>query len=142
MYLSADAKSVFKVNQGAFHGTWLDYFNRLVFHNFLFPATKYITTGFTSDNGSFAVITQQAFFVLDKGASRNSVKNYLLKHGFSNIRNDDYYNHEAGIILEDLHDENVFLDENNNLLFIDPVIYFETIDLGLKGDAVFRFSFA
>ena len=57
------------------------------------------------------------------------------------MKNDDYYNSELGIILEDLHDENVFLLEGQ-LLFIDPVIYFETIEMGLAVNILFRFPFA
>ena len=43
----------------------------------------------------------------------------------------DYYSPELGIILEDLHDENV-LTKNGDLFFIDTVFYltadFYTID--------------
>jgi len=42
--------------------------------------------------------------------------------GYTRTRNDDYRNAE-GILVEDLHDENVFIDEADNLLVIDPVIY-------------------
>ncbi|PBJ12185.1 hypothetical protein [Flavobacterium sp. ACN6] len=37
-------------------------------------------------------------------------------------KNNDYYNPDLGIILEDLHDENV-LTENGILQFIDTVFY-------------------
>lgn len=43
-------------------------------------------------------------------------------NGFINNRNHDYYNPDLGIILEDLHDENV-LTNNNQLYFIDTVFY-------------------
>jgi hypothetical protein len=43
--------------------------------------------------------------------------------------------------LEDLHDENVFMDEEENLLFIDPVIYLETVDMGLAAKSIFHFPF-
>lgn len=43
-------------------------------------------------------------------------------NGFINSRNNDYFNPELGIILEDLHDENV-LTRNNILYFIDTVFY-------------------
>lgn len=39
-----------------------------------------------------------------------------------NTRNNDYYNPELGIILEDLHDENV-LTRHDILYFIDTVFY-------------------
>jgi hypothetical protein len=41
---------------------------------------------------------------------------------FEVIRNNDYYNQELGIIIEDLHDENV-LTQNGILYFIDTVFY-------------------
>lgn len=45
-----------------------------------------------------------------------------MQNGFENNRNNDYINHELGIILEDLHDENV-LTRNEILYFIDTVFY-------------------
>lgn len=46
----------------------------------------------------------------------------MLVNGFLNTKNNDYYNPDLGIILEDLHDENV-LTENGILQFIDTVFY-------------------
>jgi len=46
----------------------------------------------------------------------------MAENGFKNTRNNDYYNPNLGIILEDLHDENV-LTENGILQFIDTVFY-------------------
>jgi len=48
------------------------------------------------------------------------VKLFLSSNGFVNHRNNDYFNAELGIILEDLHDENV-LTQNGVLHFIDTV---------------------
>src|SRR3954469_22978508 len=62
VYLMEDGHSVLKINLGRFHGNWLEYFNRLLFHAFLFPATRYTTVGFTEEEGNFGVITQQPFF--------------------------------------------------------------------------------
>lgn len=50
------------------------------------------------------------------------VKIFLTQNGFENNRNNDYYNPELGIVLEDLHDENV-LTRNDILYFIDTVFY-------------------
>nr|WP_307300564.1 hypothetical protein [Flavobacterium sp. SORGH_AS_0622] len=47
---------------------------------------------------------------------------FFNSNGFINTRNNDYFNDELGIILEDLHDENV-LTFDNNLFFIDTVFY-------------------
>lgn len=141
VYLSENGFQVLKVTWGRFHPTWLEYFHRLLFHRFLFPATAYDTVGFTEDEGKFAVVTRQTFAILEEGASRENVEPYLHNHGFERFKNDDYYNKNIGVKLEDLHDENVFLDSAGNLLFIDPVIYFETPDLKLGGKHVFRFPF-
>jgi uncharacterized surface protein with fasciclin (FAS1) repeats len=43
-------------------------------------------------------------------------------NGFLKIKNNDYFNPQLGIILEDLHDENV-LTSNGILYFIDTVFY-------------------
>ena len=57
-------------------------------------------------------------------ASLEEVKTFMKLNGFINIRNNDYHNPELGIILEDLHDENV-LTRNGSLFFIDTVFYIE-----------------
>lgn len=78
VYLKEDGLTVVKVNAGRFHSNWLEYFNRLLFHSFLFPATKYKTISFTEDEGAFAVITKQAFAILSQGAPREVVESYLV----------------------------------------------------------------
>ncbi len=69
------------------------------------------------------------------------MKWYLEQVGFSHTKFNDYYNNKQGILLVDLHDENVFIGLNGNILFVDPVIYLETPDLGLGGQSKFRFPF-
>jgi|GEM_PF-1586337 len=141
VYLHENGREVIKVNTGTYHGNWLEFFNRLLCHAILFPATKYSTVGFTSVDQTFAVVIQQQFAFLTEGAPRSTVEPYLNKHGFARTKNDDYYNSTLGIILEDLHDENVFMLEGQ-ILFIDPVIYFETIDMALDKNVLFRFPFS
>jgi hypothetical protein len=50
------------------------------------------------------------------------VEQFMNSNGFQKIRNNDYFNPKLGIILEDLHDENV-LTSNDILYFIDTVFY-------------------
>ena len=140
VYLHPNGYEVIKANTGNYHGNWLEFFNRLLCHAILFPATKYSTIGFTHIEQTFAVLIQQPFALLTEGAPRSIVEPYLNQHGFRRTKNDDYYNSELGIILEDLHDENVFLLEEQ-ILFIDPVIYFETVDMALDKNVLFRFPF-
>jgi hypothetical protein len=79
--------------------------------------------------------------LLSGGASKGEVEAFLSQIGFVNTKANDYYHKEEGLVLEDLHDENVFVGENGNLLFVDPVIYLETADLNLGGVNLFRFPF-
>jgi hypothetical protein len=141
VFLKEDGKMVVKVNAGNYHGAWLEYFNRLLFHTVLFPATAYAMKGLMIFEGSLSVIVEQPFVLLNEGASRPIIETYLNHHGFERIKNDDYYNSSMGVYLEDLHDENIFLDEKRNILFIDPVIYFETMDLLKAGKNVYHFPF-
>lgn len=48
----------------------------------------------------------------------------MIANGFTCIQNNDYINKELGIILEDLHDENV-LTKDGLLYFIDTVFCLE-----------------
>jgi hypothetical protein len=50
------------------------------------------------------------------------VEEFLAANGFIKTKNNDYKNPELGIILEDLHDENV-LTRDGILQFIDTVFY-------------------
>jgi len=110
-------------------------------HSFLFPATRYDLVGFTNESGVLAAITRQQFALLEMGAPRAVIEQHLQHEGFLRTKNDDYYSSELGVLLEDLHDENTFLDEQNNILFIDPVVYFEGTDSNFNGKMVFDFPF-
>lgn len=46
----------------------------------------------------------------------------MYDNGFVIKKNNDYFHNEIGIIIEDLHEENV-LTCNNVLFFVDTVIY-------------------
>ncbi len=69
----------------------------------------------------FALV-EQAYVSITAPTDLEKVKAFLISNGFLNIKRDDYYNPELGIILEDLHDENV-LTQNGLLYFIDTVFY-------------------
>lgn len=73
------------------------------------------------DETIYAVV-RQSFVTVTQTTDLDQVKLFLTSNGFENTRNNDYYNPELGIILEDLHDENV-LTQNDVLYFIDTVFY-------------------
>nr|WP_322623331.1 hypothetical protein [uncultured Flavobacterium sp.] len=113
---------VIKLNDAIYYTSWLDYFHNLLLHNFFFPDTAYELRGFTKQDDVLYAVVAQAFVSITQLTDLNEVRLFLSSNGFNNTRNNDYQNHELGIILEDLHDENV-LTRNGVLYFIDTVFY-------------------
>lgn len=121
IYLAADKLNVIKVNDAIYYATWAEYFDSLVIHNLLFPNTAYSFLGFMKNKGSFSVVLQQPF--IEGGqADLKDIKELLTYNGFVNIKRQDYYNKEFGLLLEDMHDENV-ISSQDVLFFIDTVFY-------------------
>jgi hypothetical protein len=121
VYFSPDKKHVIKCNDARYYATWTEYFNSLAIHNLLFPATEYVLLGFTSIGEQlFAVLEQR--YVQGGQADLTDIRELLTFNGFENIKRQDYYNSEFGLLLEDMHDENV-IARDSHLFFIDTVFY-------------------
>lgn len=117
-----DSEHVLKLNDSIYYCSWKDYFYNLILHNYFFPDTAYELIGFTKDEGNLYAIVKQNYVSITSNTNLENVKTFLTLNGFENVRNNDYYNSDLGIILEDLHDENV-LTRNEILYFIDTVFY-------------------
>lgn len=87
-----------------------------------FEDTAYELIGFTKENETLYAVVHQSYVSITQRTDLKLVKTFLESNGFVNNRNNDYYNSNLGIILEDLHDENV-LNRNDVLYFIDTVFY-------------------
>lgn len=90
-----------------------------------FKDTAYTFLGFTLIEDSLFVVLKQPFIKSDSPVDLSDVKRLLAFNGFENTRRNDYYNKELGLILEDMHDENI-ISNSNKLFFIDTVFY--TVD--------------
>lgn len=101
---------------------WVDYFHNLLLNNLFFSDTAYQLLGFHKDLDVLYAVVEQPFVKANEKTDLNLVKAFLETNGFLNKKNHDYYNEDLGIILEDLHDENV-LTQNGMLYFIDTVFY-------------------
>ena len=125
VYLKDD-KHVLKLNDAIYYNSWQDYLNNLLLHNFFFPDTAYELLGFMEEVKDGKVIlyavVKQPFVKATAQTDLQTVKDFLSNNGFLNSKNHDYYHPTLGIILEDLHDENV-LTKDGMLLFIDTVFY-------------------
>lgn len=117
-----DANYVLKLNDAIYYSYWIDYFHNLLLHNFFFPDTAYELLGFAKESNNLYAVVKQPFVTITQATDLNQVKSFLASNGFINTRNNDYINYDLGIILEDLHDENV-LTKNGILYFIDTVFY-------------------
>lgn len=117
-----DSSLVVKLNDSIYYNSWQDYFHNLLLHNFFFEDTAYRLLGFTKQDGVLYAVVEQAFVTITTNTNLNDVTAFLTSNGFENNRNNDYIHRELGIILEDLHDENV-LTRNGVLYFIDTVFY-------------------
>ncbi len=121
VYLAPDGLNVIKVNDAIYYATWDEYLNSIVLHNLLFPNTAYSLIGFMEiDNGLYAVLQQP--FIEGGQARLDDIREFLTYNGFEHTKRQDYYNGEFGLVLEDMHDENV-IAKNDLLFFIDTVFY-------------------
>lgn len=121
VYLS-DSKHVIKLNDAIYYSSWRDYFHNLLLHNYFFSDTAYELCGFFEEENNLYAVVKQVFVRSTQITEIWQIKEFLQSNGFSIIRNNDYLNSELGIILEDLHDENV-LTQDGVLYFIDTVFY-------------------
>jgi hypothetical protein len=117
-----DGLTVLKLNDAIYYASWVDYFHNLLLNNLFFPDTAYQLLGFYKDSSILYAVVEQPFVKANEKTDLNMVKTFLENNGFINKKNHDYYNEELGLILEDLHDENV-LTQNGMLYFIDTVFY-------------------
>jgi hypothetical protein len=121
-----DSKSVIKLNDAIYYLSWIDYFVNLLLHNYFFPDTAYKLLGFFENNNVVYTVVEQNFVNATEKTDLQLVEQFMNSNGFLKIRNNDYFNSELNIILEDLHDENV-LTNNGILYFIDTVFYIKGI---------------
>lgn len=100
----------------------LNILNSLVIHNLLFPDTAYTFLGFIEKQEVLYAVLKQTFVASDETADLNAIRELLEFNGFEHKVRQDYFNKEFGLILEDMHDENVIL-RDGSLFFIDTVFY-------------------
>jgi len=122
VYLAEDKKSVVKLNDGIYFATWLEFLNSILLHNLIFENTTYTLLGFIKENNVLYAVLKQPFIISDVLVDLEDVKKFLIYNGFENVKRQDYLNKKLGLILEDMHDENVIVN-SETLFFIDTVFY-------------------
>ena len=122
VYLHSDNRHVIKVNDGIYYATWLEFFNSILLHNLIFTNTAYELIGFHNKEKTLFAVLKQPFVFADTQVDLGDIKKLLVFNGFENMKRNDYRHPELGLILEDMHDENVLVREDT-LFFIDTVFY-------------------
>jgi hypothetical protein len=122
VYYNSEKRTVIKINDSIFFQYWEDYLNNLIIHNFFFSDTRYTLIGFAKLHDILYAVVEQPHIIRTEVVDLDNVKVFLKENGFENTRKNDYYNDNLGIILEDLHDENV-ISAKKVLFFVDTVFY-------------------
>jgi hypothetical protein len=111
-----------KINEAVYYATWLEYLNSILLHNLFFEDSAYSLVGFMNNNSKLAAVVQQPYVNATSQAAISNIREHLTYNGFVNKKRNDYYHPAFGLILEDMHDENVLIS-NGLLFFIDTVFY-------------------
>ncbi|MFT3982231.1 MAG: hypothetical protein QM687_17305 [Ferruginibacter sp.] len=122
VYIDVAEKQVIKLNDAIYYATWLDFFTSILLHNLFFPETSYTLIGFTTRGQNLQAVLTQPYIISDDAVNLENVKASLEELGFINTKRNDYYNKSLGLILEDIHDENVIMN-CGFIFFIDTVFY-------------------
>ena len=93
-----------------------------VVHNILFPETQYQLIGITSINDEAHFVLSQKFFYSVSQPTQRQIDDYLVSIGL--LQEEHYYYGNEFLAITDVgeNSDNVFLNDNGKLLFIDPII--------------------
>lgn len=122
VYLDVGNKNVIKLNDAVYYATWLEFFNSIILHNLIFANASYQLLGFAKENDVLHAVLKQPFIKAEAQIELGDIEKFLSFNEFYNYKRNDYVQKELGLILEDMHDENVLVS-SDTLFFIDTVFY-------------------
>ena len=126
VYLSRDGKSVVKINDFSYlpeNPTNFDSFmNRVDAHNELFPHDAITILGFTlNSDGKVSVVLSQPYISNAREATQEEIDNFLEEMGFYTDMSGNWT--DGTYEIADTKPNNVLVDEDGNLHFIDVIPY-------------------
>ena len=105
------------------HQTPLEFVeNKIIAHNVIFPQTAYWLIGIQYDRGEFLFVLEQLYVRSMKGAkvTQQEIDEDMKKRGFDK---DGSAYYSDNYIISDLNSKNVLKGIDNELYYIDPIIY-------------------
>ena len=108
------------------HQTPLEFVeNKIIAHNIIFPQTAYWLIGIQYDRGDFLFVLEQSYVRSMKGVkvTQQEIDEDMKKRGFDK---DGSAYYSDNYIISDLNSKNVLKGVDNELYYIDPIIYPKT----------------
>lgn len=127
MYYRSGDPSVVK-ERASIYSTTQKALEAIALHNYLFPETAMLVTGFTRDSdGLMRIILTQPYVNCKRLATKEEIDELAFSKGFRDNRNGEGVNYTSDrIALEDMHPANVFIDEvTNRPICIDCIVKFK-----------------
>lgn len=138
VYINNDAGKVYKVKDPYASAAMKpgvkpeDAIYEYLVHNKYFPETAYTFEGITDDLGDVRIVLSQDLVRSTKRASARQVAEYLAQKGLK--RMDGYHFGNDEVTVTDVEGDNAFIDENDKVRIIDPVIDFKKPAREILGD--------
>ncbi len=126
VYYRAGDPSVVK-ERTSIYSTWQKALEAIALHNYLFPETAMLVTGFTRDNDNLMrVILTQPYVTCKRLATKAEIDEMVTAKGFRDNWNGQGVNYISDrMALEDMHPANVFIDEvTDKPICIDCIVKF------------------
>ena len=97
--------------------------NKILSHNVLFPETYYKLAGIRYEQGEFLFFLEQPYVkcIEDVYSTEKEIDDDMKKRGFEKTGNGAYSS--SLYVISDLNSKNVLKGLDNELYYIDPVIY-------------------
>ena len=123
-YLSLDQKEIIKLNDFRYSDDNLtSFFERINAHNKYFDACPYNMIGFAENkDGKVCAVLVQPFIADARLATKEEIHDEFIRLGFHPEDNGEYYTNGQHDIF-DAVDGNVLIDDEENMFFIDTIIY-------------------
>ncbi len=121
MYYDERSGCYLKRNNTIAYEDWIQFFESVRIHNYLFVDTAYTLLGLMEVDVLLHAVLSQKAVSSTIGASRVEVMSYMARFGFRHAGNDHY--ESESLLIQDLHEENVLVGADGLLYFIDTCIY-------------------